>query len=85
MANAVVTKSGDIVEVVSGDLSTPFTKIAQNVVTGFWVGLNSEKSCVDSNLELVNKIAYNLDTFESIDAVTIDSADKMYNELKALL
>ena len=85
MANAVITKVGNIVEVAKGDLNTPFSRIAQNVVTGFWVGQNDEKGTVDSNLQLVSKISYDVDTCESIDSTSITTITEMYDELKALL
>ena len=85
MANAVVTKTGNIIEVVSNDLNTHYSKISQNVVTGFWVALVNGKDCIDSNLEVTNKISCKPNEIDTIDGNTIDTAEQMYTQLKALL
>ena len=85
MANAVITKTGDIVETCSNDVNSHFSKIAQNVVTGFWVGQNDKEGTVDSNLQLVSKITYKFDTVDTIDGNSIPDIGKMYDNLKLLL
>ena len=85
MANVVVVKSGDVVEVVSNDILTHYSKISQNMVTGLWVGLRADNSCIDGNLILLNKIAYKVEDIDSINGISITTIDLLYSGVKSLL
>jgi len=85
MAKAVITKALDVVEVTSNTLDVKYSKVAQNVVTGFWVALCGDDSGVHSNLLCIDKVAYNHLDIDSVDGNTTASNSDLYDELKAIL
>lgn len=85
MANAVITKIGNVVEVVFNDTAVLYDKVAENVVTGFWVGLNKGGETVDGNLEYLTHGITCCEQVDTIDGTPIGDNNILYAELKKLL
>ena len=85
MANAVITKTGNVVTIICNDSSNKYSKMSYNNLTGDWVALCKNDSCVYGRMPIIDKVGTKYEDFDTVGGANITSNSTLYDELVKLL
>ena len=85
MANIVVTKSNDLMEVVHNDMAERFDEYARNMSTGQYIAKLNNDNGIETNILCTANMQYNESMFDTIGGVNITTNQLLFDELVKML
>ena len=85
MNSIVVTKLGDILNVMYNGGSNRFMEYSRNMATGQHIAKLANDNGIETNMLCNAEMQYNHNMFNTITGIVIDDNTKLFDELEAML
>ena len=85
MAKIVITKTGDLMEVVHGTQAARFDEYARNMQTGQYIAKLNNDEGIETDILCTANMQYNESMFDTIGGVSITTNQLLFDELVKML